>query len=128
MSKLETPLTRKYWKKIGGTLIEEFPIVKYSKTSAPRWIDGVIIRGGERRIAQKNETDLVKGKDVIVVQTKDGRLGMYLMGQAGFSEELMKRFKPKPRSVKAVALCTEDDSVLRPLLKKYRNVKVVVLK
>lgn len=128
MSKLETPLTRKYWRKIGGTLIEEFPIVKYSKTAAPRWIDGVIIRGGERRIAKRTETDLVKGKDVIIVQTKDGRLGMYLMGQAVFSEELMKRFNPKPKSVKAVALCTEDDSVLRPLLKKYKNVKVVVLK
>ena len=27
MSKRETPLTRKYWKSIGGTLIEEFPAV-----------------------------------------------------------------------------------------------------
>ena len=127
MSKLETPLTRKYWKKIGGTLIEEFPVVKYSKTEAPRWIDGIIIRGGERRIAKRTETDLVKGKDVIVVQTKAGRLGMYLMGQTVFSLELMKRFKPKPRSVKAVALCTENDSALEPLLKKYKNIKVVVL-
>ena len=25
MSKRETPLTRKYWESIGGTLIEEFP-------------------------------------------------------------------------------------------------------
>jgi hypothetical protein len=41
MSKLETPLTRKYWKRMGGTLIEEFPVVKRSKTAAPRWIDGV---------------------------------------------------------------------------------------
>ena len=25
MSKRETPLTRRYWREIGGTLIEEFP-------------------------------------------------------------------------------------------------------
>ena len=128
MSKHETPLTRKYWRKVGGTLIEEFPIVKRSKTAAPRWIDGVIIYGGKRRIAKRTETDLIKGKDVIVVQTKPWRLDMYQMGQIVFSAELMKRFKPKPRSVKGVALCTEDDSALHPLLKKYKNIKVVVLK
>ena len=128
MSKLETPLTRKYWNKVGGTLIEEFPVVKRSKTAGPRWIDGVIIRGGERRIADRTETNLVKGKDVIVIQTKPWRLCMYQMGQTVFSAELMKRFKPRPRSVKAVALCTENDSALFPLLEKYKNIKVVVLK
>ena len=28
MSKNETPLTLAYWKKVKGTLIEEYPIVK----------------------------------------------------------------------------------------------------
>ena len=28
MSKRETPLTRRYWQEIGGTLIEEFPAVR----------------------------------------------------------------------------------------------------
>ena len=28
MSKRETPLTRRYWREIGGTLIEEFPAVR----------------------------------------------------------------------------------------------------
>jgi len=52
------------------------------------------------------------GKDIIVVQAKANRLGMYLMGQALFSRELMKPFRPA--SIRTVALCAEDDSVLRP--------------
>ena len=48
--------------------------------------------------------------------------------KAVFSEELMTRFNPRPNSVKAVALCIEYDSVLRPLLRKYKNIKVVVIK
>jgi hypothetical protein len=27
MSKLETPMTRRYWKRVGGTLLEEFLVV-----------------------------------------------------------------------------------------------------
>ena len=34
MSKHETPLTRKYWRSVGGTLIEEFPAVKKSSIKA----------------------------------------------------------------------------------------------
>jgi hypothetical protein len=49
---------------------------------------------------------------------------MYLMGQALFSIDLMKPFKPK--SIKSVALCTKDDVILRPLLEKYENVEVVI--
>jgi hypothetical protein len=42
---------------------------------------------------------------------------MYLMGQALFSRELMKRFTPA--SIRTVALCGKDDSVLRPLAEQY---------
>ena len=44
MSKHETPLTLAYWKKVKGTLIEEYPIVKRSKDCSRRWIDGLIIK------------------------------------------------------------------------------------
>lgn len=50
---------------------------------------------------------------------------MYLMGQALFSAELVKAFNPA--SIRSVALCTKDDSVLRPLLDPYPNVEVVVM-
>ncbi|MGI9468325.1 MAG: hypothetical protein ACR2OA_14490 [Rubripirellula sp.] len=52
MSKLETPMTRWYWKQVGGTLIEEFHAVRKSPTNARRLIDGVIIHGGETKIAK----------------------------------------------------------------------------
>jgi len=123
MSKHETPMTRWYWQQVGGTLIEEFVAVKGTSKCGVRVLDGVIIKGGDFRIAKQSEISL-EGKDVIVIQTKASRLGMYLMGQAFFSAQLIKRFNP--RSVMSVALCNRDDSELRPLFEQYPNMKVVV--
>lgn len=86
-------------------------------------LDGVIIKGGEPRIARQAEVNL-EGKDVIVVQTKAERLGMYLMSQVFFSAQLIEAFNP--RSVTSVALCSRDDSVLRPLSEQYPGMRVVV--
>jgi hypothetical protein len=123
MSKHETPMTRWYWGQVGGTLIEEFVAVRRSPTCGPRLLDGVIIRGERHCIARQAEAP-VEGKDIIVVQTKADRLCMYLLGQAFFSAHLMQRFRP--RSITAVALCSQDDSVLRPLFEQYPNMHVVV--
>jgi hypothetical protein len=123
MSKYETPMTRWYWQQIGGTLIEEFVAVKGTSKCGVRVLDGVIIKDGEYRIAKQSEVS-IEGEDVIVIQTKAMRLGMYLMGQAFFSAQLIKQFNP--RSVVSVALCNQDDSVLRPLFERYPNMKVVV--
>lgn len=123
MSKHETPLTRRYWKSVGGTLIEEFWAVPRGSDHGPRILDGVIVLDGPHKIAKKGEVD-IRDKNIIVVQTKASRLGMYLMGQAVFSKELMKRYKP--RSIKSVAICTRSDSVLEPLLKRFNDVEVVV--
>jgi hypothetical protein len=58
------------------------------------------------------------------VQTKALRLGMYLLGQAFFSRELIKdRFAP--RSVRTIALCAIDDAILRPIAERF-GVEVVV--
>ena len=123
MSKHETPMTRWYWQQVGGALIEEFVAVKRTSTCGVRILDGVIIKDGDFRIAKQSEVSL-EGKDIIVIQTKASRLGMYLMGQAFFSAQLIKRFNP--RSVMSVALCSIDDSVLRPLFEQYPDMKVVV--
>ncbi len=122
MSKRETPMTHWYWKQVGGTLIEEFPAVQRTNEKAARFIDGVIVRGGKHRIAKAHEVDLAE-QDIIIVQTKDSRLGMYLMGQAFFSLHLMIKFKP--RTIHAVALCRENDAVLGPIFESYPNMKVV---
>lgn len=63
-------------------------------------------------------------KDVLVVQSKAHRLGMYLLGQALFSRLLIEeRFAP--RSVRAVALCARDDAVLHPLAERC-GIEVVI--
>ena len=124
MSMYETPMTPRYWERMGGTLLEEFLAVPRSPGIGPRWLDAVIVLGGDRRIASKGEPVSLAGKDVIIVQTKVSRLGMYLMGQALFSRELIKdRFAP--RSVRTVALCAADDAVFRPIAERY-GIEVVV--
>lgn len=123
MSKLETPMTRWYWQQIGGTLVEEFCAVRPSRTCGIRLLDGVIIRGDECRIAKQSEIS-IEGRDVTVVQTKAERLGMYLMGQAFFSAQLLLPFRP--RSIESVALVARDDDVLRPLFEQYPGMRVVV--
>lgn len=123
MSLHETPLLRKYWQKVGGILIEEFRAVYPSPQQGSRCIDGIIVRSKRTMIARPDEIDL-RGKHIIIVQVKTGRLGMYVLGQAFFSIGLMKRFKPA--SIKSVALCEEDDILLRPLFEKYPNCHVVI--
>jgi hypothetical protein len=123
MSKHETPMTLWYWHQVGGTLIEEFVAVKGTAACGRRVMDAVIIRDGGFRIAHQGEVSL-EGKDIIVIQTKASRLGMYLMGQAFFSAQLIQRYHP--RSVLSVALCCQDDAVLRPLFEQYPDMKVVV--
>jgi hypothetical protein len=123
MNNREPAMTRWYWRQVRGTLIEEFRAVQRTATCEQRRLDGVIIQGGEFRIARQEEVS-VEGQDVIVVQTKVGRLGMYLMGQAFFSAQLMLRFKP--RSVVSVALCHKDDEVLGPLFTQYPRMQVVL--
>ncbi len=122
MSKLETPLTRRFWQETGGTRVEEFPAVRRSKTNGVRLLDGLIVLGGERRIARPDEIEIA-GQHVIVVRTKASRLCMYLAGQALFSAKLMERFEPA--SVQSVAVCTKGDSVLEPLLEQF-GIRVVV--
>jgi len=116
MSKHETPLTRRYWDEVGGTLVEEFPAVLRGSGNAQRLIDGVIILGEPKKIAKPLEIS-IKGKDIIVLQTKANRLGMNLMGQAIVSKKLMEKFEPK--SIRSIAICSEGDSVLEQYLAVY---------
>jgi len=124
MSKHETPMIRWYWEQVGGTLCEEFQVVARTPTTGQRLLDAVILPGGPKKHLPWHEVS-VRNRDVIVVQAKASRLGMYLMGQALFSAELIKRLGP--RSVRSVALCKHDDSVLRPLLEGFPGLHVVVV-
>jgi hypothetical protein len=126
MSKLETPMTRQYWKSVGGLLVEEFCLVRAGKDCSVRRVDAIILPDRETRIADPGEQVNVTGERVIVVQTKARRLGMYLMGQTLFSAELLRRHF-SPASEEAVALCAKDDKVLRPLLEAHAGCQVVVV-
>ena len=122
MSKLETPLTRRYWREIGGTLIEEFPAVRSGLNQGRRLLDGVVLLDSPHLIANHREVE-IENRDIVVIQTKASRLGMYLLGQALFSRHLMMPFRPS--SVDTVAICTKGDAVLEPLAAEY-GIKVVV--
>ena len=122
MSKRETPLTRRYWQEIGGTLIEEFPAVRRGPNQGRRLLDGVVILDAPHSIKNHREVE-IENRDIVVVQTKASRLGMYLLGQALFSRHLMMPFRP--RSIDTVAICTKGDDVLEPWAAGY-GIKVVV--
>lgn len=123
MRDLEMRMTRWYWHQVGGTLVEDFPIVLPSAGCSGRQVDGIIIRRGKWRIAPWSEVSL-DDQDIIVVHAHADRLDMAVMGKTLFSAKLVERFHP--RSLYSVALVTHDDSALAPLLEEYPNLKVVV--
>jgi hypothetical protein len=121
MSKHETQLVERFWKETGGTLIEEFLAVKGTPYQARRLIDGVIIKGGPRRKVKAADAN-VAGRKIVAVQAKASRLGMYLLGQALFSRDLMAEFEPK--SIETVAVCTKGDARLEQLALRH-GIRVV---
>ena len=119
MSKQERELTCRYWREgPGGALILEFWAVRppSTKRRAQRRVDGVVIEGGpHRKIAGRRDRARIDlaGQDLVVIQTKRGKLGMNLLGQALFSRELMRAFTP--RSVRSVAICNHGDEELEEI-------------
>jgi hypothetical protein len=125
MSRRETDMTLWYWEQRGGTLAEEFLLVPRTQGVGRRLIDGLIVLGQEnRRLPLGGRSIDIAGQDVVAIQTKNSRLGMYLMGQALFTAKLLESFKP--RSIESIALCASDDTLLRPILEAYAGCKVVV--
>ena len=86
MENNETPMIEWYWNKVRGILCAEFPIAKRRK------LDAVILPDKKRaEEVDKNQlSELLDGRDVIVIQAKAKRLSMYLLGQAFFSVELIR--------------------------------------
>jgi hypothetical protein len=125
MSRRETPMTLWYWEQIGGTLIEEFPVVARAPGRGIRLLDGLIVRTAETvRLAPRTLMSL-RGCDVVIVQAKNNRLGMNLAGQTLFSISLLRRFFDVG-SVESVALCSKSDDVLQPMLEAHPGCRVVV--
>jgi hypothetical protein len=117
MSRNEGWRTRAYWlDHCDGALYEEFPAIRSSKDCAKRLIDGLVLNGQPKEI-KKFFQGMIKGADITVIQTKSIRLGMYLMGQAYFSREIMRRFEP--RSIRTVAVCGKGDSEMKIICDQF---------
>ena len=125
MSKHETPMTEWYWREVlkQGTLIKEYVAVERGEddSNAPRFMDGLVVMDGPIKISDEIRMEIT-GKDVVVIQSKNKRLGMYLMGQVVFSRELL--LKKGAKSVRSVAVCRKDDKVMRELLEAYPDIEV----
>ena len=65
---------------LGGTLVEEFPAVRRTTSCGKRFLDAAILLNKKTYTAHWRDVSL-KGEDMIVVQAKAMRLGMYLMGR-----------------------------------------------
>jgi hypothetical protein len=125
MSLRETPMTIWYLEQVGGMLIEEFMVVSGKEGQGRRLLDAIIILAEKKERLPVGTKVSLEGKDVIVVQTKNSRLGMYLMGQTLFSAQLVKKLF-NPKRVQSVALCSKSDQILKPMLEAHKGCKVVV--
>lgn len=125
MNKLETPLIRWYWDQVGGTLVEEYVIVKAGEGHGQRSVDAIIVLGEEKVRMPAGAKYELAGKNIIVIQAERSPLEMSLCGRVLFSREVIKK-ELSPRTIRSVALCTKTDLLLQGLLESYDGCEVVV--
>jgi hypothetical protein len=92
MSKLETPMTEAFWQcHANGAYLPEYCLVYQNKKLdvGRRLVDAVILPEKPHGRASIREYPTLAGHNVVVVQTKAERMGMYLMGQAVFTARLV---------------------------------------
>ncbi len=123
MSKHETKMTRWYAQSHHpkGFLMEEYLALPQGKTNGKRLMDGVIVF---RKPFVKRK--LIKGERVVIIQSKNRRLGMSLIGQVIVSRDLIARLGVK--IIKSVGVCTEMDTVMHRMLRKHPRCRAVVYK
>ena len=123
MSKHETNMTRWYAKTRypKGFLMEEYLALPQGKTNGKRLMDGVIVF---RKPFVKRK--LFKDERVVVIQSKNRRLGMGLIGQVIISRDLIERLGVKVK--KSIGVCTEIDTVMHKMLRKHPKCRAVVYK
>jgi hypothetical protein len=123
MSKHETPLTEGFWKSLGhGTYIPEYPLVRKSADRSARYVDGLILPDEAFGRATLNDFPSLIDRNVILIQTKRRRMGMYLMAQALFSARLA--LAAGAANVRSILLCTAPDAALIPLIAPFPEVEV----
>src|SRR5215471_7687569 len=89
MSKHETHMTEGFWQSQGkGAFLAEYPLVLRAADRSARLADAVILPDEPFVKFSWRDYPKLAGRNVIVVQTKPHRMGMYLMGEALFSARL----------------------------------------
>ena len=92
MSMHETPMTEGFWETCAnGAFLSEYCLVQRAPGCGRRAVDAIILPDEPQGRATAGDYPSLAGRNVIVVQTKRGRMGMYLMGQAVFSAQLAVR-------------------------------------
>jgi hypothetical protein len=102
-----------------GHPIEEFQALKQGKTNSKRHMDGVIVF---RKPYEKRK--LIKGERVVVIQSKNRKLGISLIGQVVVSRDLVELHGVKV--MRSVGVCTEMDTVMHKMLRKHPRCRAVV--
>jgi len=123
MSKHETKMTQWYaeTRYPKGFLMEEYLALAQGKKNGKRLMDGVIVF---RKPFMKRK--LIKGERVVVIQSKNRRLGMGLIGQVIVSRDLVELLGVTVK--KSVGVCTEMDTVMHKMLRKHERCRAVVYK
>jgi hypothetical protein len=123
MSKHETKMTRWYAKTRypKGFLMEEYLALPQGKTNGKRLMDGVIVF---RKPFVKRK--LIKGERVVIIQSKNRRLGMGLIGQVIVSRDLVARLGVKV--MKSVGACTKMDTVMHRIHRKHPRCRAAIYK
>ena len=104
-----------------GFLMEEYLALPQGRTNGKRLMDGVIVF--RKPFVKRN---LIKGERVVVIQSKNRRLGMGLIGQVIVSRDLL--LSKGYDVMKSVGVCTEMDTVMHRMLRKHARCRAVVYK
>jgi hypothetical protein len=116
-------MTEGFWQSVAhGLFIPEYLLVQPAHDRSPRRVDALILPDEPHGRARTRDCADLRGRSVIVVQTKPGRMGMYLMGQALFSGRLAQA--AGAASVRSILLCHKTDAALLPLLSSFPEVEV----
>lgn len=106
-----------------GAFIPEYPLIlRPGPETSQRWADAVILPDEPHVCADVRDYRGLAGRNVVVVQTKTGRMGMYLMGQALFSAGLARA--QGAAAVRSILLCNRLDQALMELLMPFPEVEV----
>lgn len=118
-------MTEGFWNTVSaGTFIPEYVLVAHGPDRSPRRGDALILPDEPFRRGRAADYPSISARNVIVVQTKTGGMGMSLMGQALFSARLA--LAAGALSVRSILLCNRLDAALLPLLRPFPEVEVWV--